>query len=261
MQFFRKVIGKECRKPKDQCELAGVLRDSSEFLCEKCNSELSPVTRTNPLAVLAVVLGALLVLGGAAYLIIGRTGSSGGLGGPDEDSTGAAPATEVRFRYALQMAGDDHPQIVPPTYVFQSGDRFRLLLRTLEKSNALYVFYEDRASGRMQVLYPGPDQSRGLANTNDSDEAISVPPGDGAWIRLDQNPGDERFVVIASANQLAALPVDPNGCTRDEFDRALKQIGKEQRMREAKSIPGPEWTDESAAGAGVVVAHLVVQHR
>jgi hypothetical protein len=260
MPFFRKVIGKECRKPKEKCELSGVLRDSSEFLCEKCNAELSPVTRTNPLAVLVVVLGALLVLGGAAYLIVGRTGSSGGGGVPDEGSAGPAPATEVQFRYALQMAGDDQPQIVPPSHVFHSGDRFRLLLRSPDKSNALYVFYEDRASGRMQTLYPAPGQSRGLDNS-DAGETVSVPPGDGAWIRLDQNPGDERFVVIASVNQLAALPVDPNGCTRDEFDQALKQIGKEQRVREAKSIPGPEWTDESAAGAAVLVARLVVQHQ
>jgi hypothetical protein len=262
--LFHKVIGKKCTNPvKPQCPEFGVLKDASDFLCAKCNRELDPVTKPKTAIILAAVAGVILVVGCLAYLTathlggLSLLGSGGGSTVPGKPDLGDRPASGggISVQYALQADGEGRPQVVSSDYVFHSGDRFRLLLKGESKSSVLYVFYEDRAKGRFEVLYP----DGGRAQLLESGEVASVPPGEGSWIRLDEAPGVERFVILAATHPLDDLPFNAS-YSNDEFDLALQQIRKKQGLTETKTKPGPDWV-EAKGREGVLLTRLTVKHQ
>jgi hypothetical protein len=162
---------------------------------------------------------------------------------------------DLAVRYALENDADGRPQVVSPDHVFRSGERFRLLLKGAGKASALYVFYEDRDHGKVQMISP-----EGRLRMVESGEVTSVPSAEGDWIHMDENPGTENFIILASAKPLEAFSADSKSCTRDEFEKALQSIRKSQGLTEIKPAAGPEWV-EAKSDKGALLARIAVHHQ
>jgi hypothetical protein len=180
-RIFRKAIGKKCAKPPAQCPQAGVVKETSARMCESCHSELVLATKWN---MGAVVICALLLAVPA-----GAVGVRALLRSP-----AVVASYKPVVQYALQDGAGD-PMIVPGDYVFHSGDRFRLLVKSGNPAY-IYVFYQNRPDGHLSLLFPG--ENRPVLSSGNT---ASI-PSDSEWIRLDTTPGAEHFFVVAASTAL-----------------------------------------------------------
>jgi hypothetical protein len=249
--MFKKVVGKQCNTTG--CELSGQMKESSAYLCEKCGMELAPITSTNTGALVGIALGGILLMGGLgwavrAYVLTPRPDLSNG------DKPGK-PGQAISLQYAVQSEDDGRPRNVEAGHVFRSGDRFRFVIKSPAASH-YYVFYEDRRNDNMEILYP-----EGALRAAQANDAVAVPAGNGNWITLDQNPGTERFVLIAAAAPIDELDFGGPNCPKSRFDAAMEKVNAKYGVAQVKTVNDLDWTRVEPQGKGLLMTRFSVQHQ
>jgi hypothetical protein len=262
--MFTKIVGKECKTPG--CEQMGLMKEPSAFVCEKCGLELAPIRKTDPVMMGVAALAGVLLMGGLGwgvrtYLMkrastaISEVVSGGGSSGGSSGGSGATQPAATTLQYAIQSADDGRPRTVSADHVFRSGDRFRLVVKSPAASH-YYVFYEDRRNEKMEILFPeGPSRAAGAGDT------VAVPAGNDNWIKLDNNPGLERFIVIAANAAIDEFDFGASNTPKARFDAALEKVKAKYGLAEAKSGSDLDWTKVEAQGKGLLMARFNVQHQ
>jgi hypothetical protein len=120
--------------------------------------------------------------------------------------TAAEQEQYVGFSYWVEVTGSDGEQKrVTAEQVFRSGDRIRLHMMS-NWDGYLYVVNLD-STGRSQLLSPHPAGSEGnhliRAHTR-----YEIPPS--AYIRFDDNPGEQTIVVMLSPTPLWGIAPSPS---------------------------------------------------
>ena len=79
-------------------------------------------------------------------------------------------------------------------YLFRSGGRFRFVI-TVDFAAYLYVLNSKGEGDSVALLFPSGDSKEYLTPAG---RVVTVPTREGSWIGMDQQPGTEHFVLIAS---------------------------------------------------------------
>lgn len=128
-------------------------------------------------------------------------------------AAGAAQPLAVQVVVNYEKGGER--RVLAPGGVLTPNDNYRVTF-TPNRSSYVYVYQVD-ARGKATAVFPNPDYSD-AANPVEGKRAYAVPARD-QWLKLDQQPGEEEIVVLASENRLPdamtlaqrmrnALPVD-----------------------------------------------------
>jgi len=82
--------------------------------------------------------------------------------------------------------------------VLTPNDNYRVTF-TPNENSYVYVYQID-AKGKAEPVFPNSEYSK-TGNPAKAKQTYNVPP-EGQWLSLDQAPGDEEIVVVASRNEL-----------------------------------------------------------
>ncbi len=112
------------------------------------------------------------------------------------------PDVDFRWAFAARSIQDGKRVTRPVTedMVLKSGDRLKMMVE-LEKRCYVYLFHEDRRTG-IKLLFPYTLQQ--FTKYYRPGRKYYIPRADG-WFKLDNNPGKEKFYLIASARRLKGL--------------------------------------------------------
>lgn len=123
---------------------------------------------------------------------------------PDQ-CLGAEPGPpQVDFRWAFAAAsirdGISSAQPVAQDMVLKSGDQLKMMVE-LQRRCFVYLFHDNKKDG-VKLLFPYALQQ--FEGDYQPDRRYYIPRGD-AWFRLDENPGEEVFYLVASSKRLDGL--------------------------------------------------------
>jgi hypothetical protein len=132
------------------------------------------------------------------------TGGAWGLSFAAEDTSGQALNPEVDFRWAFTVMDvkDGKNSIRPITQdtVLNSGDQLKMMVE-LQRRCFVYLFHYNGGDS-VKLLFPYALQQ--FETDYQPERKYYIPRGD-AWFRLDENPGQEVFYLVASAKRLDEL--------------------------------------------------------
>jgi hypothetical protein len=116
----------------------------------------------------------------------------------------AAEEDAIAFRWAFGAQVGDGPErkleAITKDRVLKSGDRLKMMVE-LQRSCFVYVIYSG-PQDQVKLLFP---YSLAQITTDYQPTKRYYIPQDGAWLELDQNPGNEVFHVLASSQRLTNL--------------------------------------------------------
>ncbi|MBZ5623309.1 MAG: DUF4384 domain-containing protein [Acidobacteriia bacterium] len=181
-------------------------------------------------------------------------------------------AVNAGLMYYIERQGpDDRVDRVNPTTIFHSGDKIRLQL----KSNVAgrLVIAQRNADGTSGVLFPD-----GRVNGGDNRiqaNMVAALPSWGAWFKFDNNPGEERLLVMLTPEgsnvQPGAVPTEPLRPWDDKRTQGVTLLAQAQRGSKALVIEVDESKDSAATyivqpagkvvSQGVITAEIVLVHR
>lgn len=117
----------------------------------------------------------------------------------------------LEIRYTLEIDGDGEWQSASVTQGFESGDRFKLRVRPAHDA-FLYLFVS-APDGGFTLAAPGPGSGRSAPVAEDADAWL---PGEEGSLRLDEEPGFERFYLLASTERVSEVEVLRDAAGPDE---------------------------------------------
>ncbi len=131
------------------------------------------------------------------------------------EDTKPTPARKRRGRIGAmvktELQRDGKAHMVPPSSTFRSGDRLRLHIR-INRSGYLTVLNQG-TRGDLQLLYPKTVKDARTPITPTKD--FTIPTTSGRWLKFDEVTGNERLIVMLSAQPipdvLGALNAIENG--------------------------------------------------
>ncbi len=119
-------------------------------------------------------------------------------------TSGGALYPEVDFRWAFAAMsvqdGKSSTRPVTQDIALKSGDQLKMMVE-LQRRCFIYLFHDNRR-GSVKLLFPYALQQ--FEGDYQPERRYYIPRGD-AWFRLDQNPGQEVFYLIASGKRLDEL--------------------------------------------------------
>ena len=156
----------------------------------------------------------------------------------------AAPCyPEVDFRWAFAAKtlqdGKSSTQPVTQDMALKSGDQVKMMVE-LQRKCFVYLFHDNRRDS-VKLLFPYALQQ--FEGDYQPERRYYIPRGD-AWFRLDDNPGQEVFYLVASAKRLDDLEKaymrheSAEAALKVETARALVDLIKELR-REHRELSSP----------------------
>ena len=181
-------------------------------------------------------------------------------------------AVNAGLMYYIERQGTDgRVDRVNPTTIFHSGDKIRLQL----KSNVAgrLVIAQRNADGSSGVLFPD-SRVNGGDNRIQADTVAALPSW-GAWFKFDNNPGEERLLVMltpeGSSVQPGAMPAEPMRPWDQKRTQDVTLLAQAQRGSKALVIEVDESKDSAATyvvqpagkvvSQGVITAEIVMVHR
>lgn len=236
------------------------------------------------LAMGAVFAGNVLAQTGAKALFLDPTSGSG-VASLKETSHNAKTSTVVPkpeeptplgvnagLMYYIERQGPDGGvDRVNATTVFHSGDKIRLQLKS--NVDGRLVIAQRNVDGSSGVLFPDSRVNGGdnriRANT------VAALPSWGAWFKFDNNPGEERLLVMLTPEgsnvQPGAMPAEPlrpwdEKRTHDVTVLAQAQLGSKALVVEvddSKASPATYIVQPAGkvVSQGVITAEIVLVHR
>jgi hypothetical protein len=149
------------------------------------------------------------------------------------DSAVQATATkETSLNYVLELARDGEPSKVLDSYQFRSGDRFRFVI-TADFAAYLYVLSSKRDGDSVSLLFPAGDSTEHLTAAG---TVVTVPTREGSWIRMDEQPGTEHFVLVASTVSLPELETENREMPMQRFEDLLQRVYRDFRPSELRRV-------------------------
>ncbi len=154
-----------------------------------------------------------------------------------------APYPEVDFRWAFAAKtlqdGKSSTQPVTQDMALKSGDQVKMMVE-LQRKCFVYLFHDNRRDS-VKLLFPYAFQQ--FEGDYQPERKYYIPRGD-AWFRLDENPGQEVFYLVASAKRLGELEnaflrhESAQGALKAETARTLVDLIRELR-REHRELSSP----------------------
>jgi hypothetical protein len=187
---------------------------------------------------------------------------AGGCTKPQPPPRTAAPAldtsSEREISYLIEREEQGHTAPAPEDFQFRSGDRFRFRFRP---GFPAYMYVANRGSHQAayRVLFPaGEERSR---NPLKAGTPVALPI-DAEWLRLDESPGNEYLVLIASTVRLSELEQTAE-IPRDTFEAQLAGIERRYQPDSSRRFRDGDWTKFFAAREGdlALVVRLALEHR
>lgn len=102
-------------------------------------------------------------------------------------------------------------------------------------------YYSKRDGESVALLFPSIDYKGHLTAAG---ATVTVPTRDGSWIRMDQQPGTEHFVLLASTVSLPELETETRELPTQRFEGVLQRVGRDLR-------PSGLWRVAVADGIGL----------
>ncbi len=153
----------------------------------------------------------------------------------------AYPEVDFRWAFAARTSHDGKSGTQPVTQdmALKSGDQVKMMVE-LQRKCFVYLFHDNRRDG-VKLLFPYALQQ--FEGDYQPERRYYIPRGD-AWFRLDENPGQEVFYLVASAKRLDELEKAYMRYESAEADfkveaaRALVDLIKELR-RQHRELSSP----------------------
>jgi hypothetical protein len=246
--MLKRLVGKRCGNPN--CANNGVLVPFDLNVCDTCAEPLLPVKEWNrgAISTLSGVLVAAFVLG---ILFIHR---------PPPPPPPPPPPTpqEVTLAFFFETVGDAGAATsLPPDHSFRSGDRFRVVLKP-DFDAYVYLFNQNPVEQRVAVLYP-PSMNAAAVQAN----AESRAPGTQSWFRMDDKPGSEVLIIVASPKPLPELNSANGSLARQDFESWLATTEREGKPKSQQSFVDGNWTKlmaEASPDPIVFVHRIPLRH-
>jgi hypothetical protein len=221
-----------------------------EFACPECRGALYEAEKAGPSRMPAILAAAAIVAvaGVLGFMFKDKLMSALGMGTP--------PADARVFSYAIQAQRGEELTLVDAKHAFRKGDRFRLLVKSTDPAY-LYIFNANQKLPRVIVLYP--DSATRAGAKIDADSRVQVPQGDSAWMRMDENPGTEEVVFVASPVELKQFQSETY--SPSEFKKEMDNLGKTAKV--SQSTEG-DWTKVAASSkddTAAIVTRVKLEHR
>ncbi len=136
------------------------------------------------------------------------------------------------IKYAIELVGKDGTRVeVTPDRVFQSGDRIKVRVET-NRDGYLYLLNVG-STGRYHLLFPHPKLSEG-SNFVKARAVYDIPYG--AFIRFDDNPGEESLLVMLSPYPMTEPAPSADPRTRVVPPQEGQRIVRTAQARGAKDL-------------------------
>ena len=195
------------------------------------------------------------------------SGGGGDKAAASKDGTAELPlppvekSGESELAYAIEVrtdGGADAPNtgMVREDRRFRSGDKFRLIFRP-EFAAHVWVVARGPRQSTYQVLFPSERAS--LKNPIAAGEKVTVPDEDSGWMRMDNQPGEENLVVVASTATLTEFAGMGSTVEREDFEARLAEVERRHRPSSSRRFEDGEWVKLFAArGSGAKGEQLAI---
>ena len=160
-------------------------------------------------------------------------------------ATPAYPEVDFRWAFAAKTSQDGKSITQPVTQdmALKSGDQIKMMVE-LQRKCFVYFFHDNRRDS-VKLLFPYALQQ--FEGDYQPERRYYIPRGE-AWFRLDENPGQEVFYLVASAKRLDELEKaylrheSAEAALKAETARALVDLIKELR----RATPRTEFARRAA---------------
>ena len=159
------------------------------------------------------------------------------------------PVGEKELAYSIELQQSGSSQRVRESHPFRSHDGFRLLIRPGFPAY-LYLLNRGARGSRFRLLFPS--EAVTLRNPLPAGQQATV-PNDPKWMRMDQNPGEENFIIVASTIALPELNRSPY-FDRDHLEGTLADIERRYRPQSSRRFEDGDWVKIFAADGGKDIA-------
>ena len=153
----------------------------------------------------------------------------------------AYPEVDFRWAFAAKTSHDGKSGTQPVTQdmALKSGDQLKMMVE-LQRKCFVYFFHDNRRDS-VKLLFPYTLQQ--FEGDYQPERRYYIPRGE-AWFRLDENPGQEVFYLVASAKRLDELEKaylrheSAEAASKAETARALVDLIRELR-RQHRELSSP----------------------
>lgn len=153
----------------------------------------------------------------------------------------AYPEVDFRWAFAAKTSHDGKSSTQPVTQdmALKSGDQVKMMVE-LQRKCFVYLFHDNRRDS-VKLLFPYALQQ--FEGDYQPERRYYIPRGE-AWFRLDENPGQEVFYLVASAKRLDELEKayvrheSAEAASKVETARALVDLIRELR-RQHRELSSP----------------------
>lgn len=117
-------------------------------------------------------------------------------------AAGADPDVQFRWAFAAMVTRDGRTDVQPVTQDMElkSGDQLKMMI-DMQRRCFVYLFHYNPQEG-VKLLFPYSFQQ--FSGDYQPNRKYFVPRGE-AWFKLDSNPGQEVFYLLASSRRLDSL--------------------------------------------------------
>jgi len=184
----------------------------------------------------------------------GQTGPS--TGPPKERNDSSA---ELQLDYTILLSDGGAAKRIDEKYHFHGGDRFRVRLRPAFDAH-VYILNRGPRQDSYLFLYPSPKIA--AENPLPANKLATFPSAD-EWFTLDENPGIENVVLIASPTPLVEFNTPERTIPRDECEDRIALVERDYRPTSSRRFEDREWTKLFAARGAktAIVLRLPLDHR
>jgi hypothetical protein len=175
---------------------------------------------------------------------------------PRERSDAAA---ELQLDYRILLDDNGEAKRVTEKYHFHGGDRFRIELRPAFSAD---VYMVNRGPRQANYSFLFPTRKISLENPLPEKQAVTL-PGGSEWYVLDNRPGIENVVLIASTMPLVEFNTPEQTIPRDECEDRIALLERDYRPASSRRFEDRDWTKLFAAKGErtAILLRLPLDHR
>lgn len=146
------------------------------------------------------------------------------------------PPVQIALNYRILLWRNCQLYQVPPTFVFRTGDKFRIAFQS-NMDGCLNIFHKG-STGKTYKLFPDPRINGGSNQISKYSELVVPSAG---WFEFDPVPGPERLYLFLSPKPIGALnfggqQVIPTATWSQATAPYFKQVKAAQQKGQTKDI-------------------------
>jgi len=158
-----------------------------------------------------------------------------GLGACSRREAASGGGAELQLDYAI-LIDQGEPTPVAGNHHFRSGDRFRVQLRP-QFPAYLYLLNRGADANEYSFLYPHDR----VAQTNPVGASQTVTLPGGEWYTLDNRPGLENLVLLASTHAMPDFAGASGPVPRDRFEATLAVLERDHGPVSSRRMEDKHW--------------------